>query len=379
MEPRKTLQVTTLGITAYCFLRSWFSYLAERNCDVALACTATEFLDEIRRSGARIFHIPIARSAHPLKDLVSLISLVSLIRKERFDCVHTYTTKAGFIGRLAARLSRVPLIIHTIYDLPHNSTKNPLLRYLYILMERCASGWAHHLVTISHANLDEIRKQRIAPPEKVTVIHLGINPDDYTLKIDRAAKREALGIPPSAKVVGVVARLEAAKGHIHLLRAAVKVLEEIPESYFVIVGRGHLREKLEREAEELGIASHVIFTGFRDDMLEIMSIFDVFTLPSLWEGLGVVLIEAMALRKPTVASRVGGITDIVVDGETGILVPPGDPESLASGILRVLGDDEGAQAMGERGYLRMSKEFLDSMANEKMLTLYRQLTEDVKK
>jgi glycosyltransferase involved in cell wall biosynthesis len=379
MKPRSTLQITTLGITAYCFLRSWFSFLKEKECDVALACTATEFIDEIRKSGARIINVPIARSAHPQKDLVSLFRLIKLIRAERFESVHTYTTKAGFIGRLAARLCGVPLILHTIYDLPHNSTRNPLLRFLYILMERRAARWAHHLVTISHANLEEIIRQKIAPPEKVTVIHLGIAIDDYDFEVDRAAKKASLGIPQSARVIGVVARLEAAKGHTYLIKAITRILKEFPECYFVFVGRGHLREKLEKEAEALNVRSKIIFTGFREDMLEIMSTFDIFALPSLWEGLGVVLLEAMALRKPIVASRVGGITDVVIDGETGILVPPGEPESLAEGLIDILKDGEKAREMGEKGYLRVSKEFLDSTANEKMLELYRQQIDTIKK
>jgi len=379
MEPKKILQVTTIGITAYCFLRSWFSCLTSRGHRVVLATTAAEYVEELRASGAEVINIPIARSVSPLADLVSLFRLWKLIRKEKFDVVHTYTTKAGFIGRLAARLAGVPVVLHTIYDPPHNSARNPLLKCFYIIMERLAATWADHLVTISYANYDEIRKKRMAPLEKLTVIRNGIELKGYELTVDRENKRRELSIPLSAKVVGMVARLEAAKGHIYLLQAVQEVVRAEPEAFFVLVGRGHLRDELEEAARRLGIAEHVLFTGFREDMLEIMTTFHIFTLPSLWEGLGIVLLEAMAFRLPVVASRVGGITDVVVEGETGLLVPPRDPAALAAALVVLLKDPEKRKAMGEKGYRRVAEEFRDDRVNEEMLALYERLFEEKKK
>ncbi len=193
--------------------------------------------------------------------------------------------------------------------------------------------------------------------------------------MDREKKRRELSIPPSAKVVGMVARLEAAKGHVYLLEAAREVLRVEPDALFVLVGRGHLREELEAVAARLGIGDHVVFTGFREDMLEIMATFDIFTLPSLWEGLGIVLLEAMAFRLPIVASRVGGITDVVVEGETGLLVPPRDPAALAAALVELLRDGEKRKAMGEKGYRRVAEEFRDETMNEEMLALYEKLFE----
>lgn len=373
MERKKTLHITTLSITAYCFLRSWFAFLSGKGHSVTLACTATEFLSELEAAGASIHNVPIARSVNPIKDMISLISLWGFIRKGRYDSVHTHTTKAGLLGRLAARLAGVPLIIHTMHDPPHNSARNPILRKLYILMEQIASLWTHHIVTVSYANYEEIKKQKIAPLDKVTVIREGIELSLYDIHVDRAAKRQELSIPSDAKVVGIVARLEAAKGHIYLIDAMPEILQEVPESFFVIVGRGHLREQLEARVQALGVENRVVFTGFREDMLEIMNIFDLFTLPSLWEGLGIVLLEAMAFRLPIVASRVGGITDVVVDDTTGFLVPQKDSKSLALAIITLLKDPDRAKKMGEEGYQRVSKEFRDSVANEKMMELYEKL------
>ncbi len=373
MERKETLHITTLSITAFCFLRSWFACLSGKGHGVTLACTATEFLGELEASGTIIHNVPIARSVNPVKDLISLISLWSFIRKGRYDSVHTHTTKAGLLGRLAARMAGVPLIIHTIHDPPHNSARNPILRKLYILMEQMASRWAHHIVTVSYANYEEIIKQKIAPIDKVTVIREGIELSGYDLHVDRGAKRLDLSIPPDAKVVGIVARLEAAKGHIYLIDAIPEIIRQVPDGFFVIVGRGHLKDQLEARAKALGVEKRVLFTGFREDMLEIMNIFDVFTLPSLWEGLGIVLLEAMAFKLPIVASRVGGITDVVVDGTTGFLVPPADSKALAQAIITLLLNPEKAGKMGEEGFKRVSKEFRDSVANEKMMELYEKL------
>jgi len=373
MERKETLHITTLSITAYCFLKSWFSFLSRRGYGVTLACTATEFIGELEAAGAKVDNVPIARSVNPVRDFVSLLSLFSYIKKSRYDVVHTHTTKAGFIGRLAARLAGAPLVIHTIHDPPHNSAKNPLLKKLYILMEQIASTWAHHIVTVSYANYEEIGKRRIAPLEKVTVIREGIELSNYDIKVDRDAKRKELSVPGDAKVVGMVARLEAAKGHTYLIDAMPEILKAVPESFFVLVGRGHLREQLEARVREFGVQDRVVFTGFREDMLEIMNIFDLFVLPSLWEGLGIVLLEAMAFRLPIVASRTGGITDVVVDGETGLLVPPRDSDSLAQAITALLKDGGRARKMGEEGFIRVSKEFRDSVANEKMMELYEKL------
>lgn len=377
MVPRNTLHITTISITAYCFLRSWFSCLSRNGHHVVLACTANEYIDELRSAGAEVVDIPIARSIHPVRDIISFFRLWKFIRSGNFHSVHTYTSKAGFLGRLAAKLNgNIPIILHTVYDLPHNSTRNPILRAFYIFLERIAGKWAHHIVTISYANLEEIKRQRIVPLERVTVIHKGIDLANYQVTVDKRKKREELAIPHLAKVIGIVARLEAAKGHEYLLKAAQKIIQEVPESYFVIVGRGHLRAKLEKLTVKLGIQSKVLFTGFREDMLEIMTIFDIFVLPSLWEGLGIVLLEAMAFKLPIVATKVGGITDVVVDGETGILVPPRDPVTLSAAVVSLLRDAEKASKMGQKGYLRVMEEFADSVANEKMMQLYERLFEE---
>jgi len=188
--------------------------------------------------------------------------------------------------------------------------------------------------------------------------------------MDARSRVRSLGIADGAPIVGTVGRLEPAKGHITLLRAVPHVAKKWPTARFVLVGEGYLRPDLEAEARRLGIEDRVTFTGFRDDMLELLQGFDVFALPSLWEGLGIVLLEAMAYEKPVVASSVGGVLDVVVDRETGLLVPPASPPHLAEAISGLLSDRQRAREMGLAGYQRLLHEFRDETAIHRMYQLY---------
>lgn len=375
------MHITTIDLTAYCFLRTWFTCLDEKGFDVTLATTVQEFRDDIEKSGARVVNIPIARSAHPVKDFISLVNLFRFIRKEQFDVVHTYTTKAGFVGRLAARLAGVPIIVHTIFELPQNSARNPVLKFLYKTMEQVAALWADYFITISTFNRNQILENHIVPETRLALIPEGLSLEKYeAAQIDSAKKRQELGIPGDAIILGTVARLEAAKGHEYLLEAAKIILEKTgneQDIYFLLVGRGRLLEELESKAAELGVSGRVKFLGFREDMLEIVQTFDMFVLPSLWEGQGVVLMEAMCYKKPIVASKVGGITDVVEDGVSGVLVPPRDPEALAEAILSLLNSHDRMKQLGEAGYERVKTKFQDKDANKKRLDVYRKLFKEM--
>ncbi len=370
----KSLQITTIDLTAYCFLRTWFKYLADKGFDVTLATTAGEFVEDIEKTGAKVMNIPIARNINPISDLISLIKLYQFIKKEKFHSVQTYTTKAGFVGRLAARLAGVPVIIHNILELPQNSAKNPFLKFLYKKMEQIAAKWADFIITTTNPNRNQILENNIVPPEKLAAIPEGIELKNYeTVKVNTFQKRKELGIPDDAVFVGTVARLEEAKGHRYLLEAIKMIVEKRKDLYFVMVGKGHLQKELEKKTCELGIQDNVKFLGFRDDMLEILQSIDLFVLPSLWEGQGVVLMEAMCYKKPVIACEVGGVVDVVKDGENGLLVPPRNPEKLEEAILRILDMPEKMKEMGEAGYRRIAVKFRDSEMNDRRFEVYGKL------
>lgn len=370
----KSLQITTIDLTAYCFLRTWFKYLTEKGFDVTLATTAGEFTEEIEKTGVKVVNIPIARNINPISDFISLIKLYQYIKKEKFHSVQTYTTKAGFIGRLAARLAGVPVIIHNILELPQNSAGNPILKFLYKTMEQIAARWADFIITTTNPNRNQILQNHIVPPERLAAIPEGIELKNYEeVKADPLQKRKELGIPDGVILTGTVARLEAAKGHKYLLEAVKQVLETRKDVYFVMVGKGHLQAELEEKTKELGIQDYTRFLGFRDDMPEILQSIDLFVLPSLWEGQGVVLMEAMCYKKPVIACEVGGVVDVVKDGENGLLVPPRNPGRLADAILRILDMPDKMKEMGDAGYRRIAEKFRDSEMNDRRFEVYRKL------
>lgn len=375
-KPLKTLHITTVDLTAWCFLRSWFRALRANDAEVTLACTVDRFRDDLEATGATVLHLPIARQISPLKDLASFLDLVYLIQRIAPDVVHTHTSKAGFLGRIAARLCGVPLVLHTIHELPENSTKSRLKKAIYWALEWFAARFAHHMVTVSEANYRQILGEHICGKRKLTLVREGLDLDLYKTTVAPSAIRSEFGIPTSATLIGSVGRLESAKGHADLIKAFQLVLAKRPDAYLVIVGHGQLREELELLIKQLDLEQRVILTGWREDMLNILGAFDYYALASHYEGLGIATMEAMAMRKPIVCTGVGGVVDVMVDGETGFLVPPHAPRAMADKLLELIDHPELAQRMSAAARKRVETTFQDKVTNEKLLAVYsRQLAQ----
>jgi glycosyltransferase involved in cell wall biosynthesis len=222
-------------------------------------------------------------------------------------------------------------------------------------LHRVLTAAADRLITISDALQRFVVDTEGAAPEKVRRVHYGLD-----VPAPAAPTRRPAGRP--GRVIGVVGRLTVQKGHRYLLRALVRVRQKCDDVRLVMVGDGPLAETLVGEARHLGVADIVEFMGHRNDAAALMSVFDVVVVPSLWEGFGLVLLEAMAAGRPIIASRVSAIPEIVVDGETGILVPPADPESLSHAIVRLLDDADLADRMGRQGRARLVRVFsVDAM------------------
>lgn len=363
-----TVHITTIDLTAWAFLRTWFQRLLREGHRVTLVTTAGPFADRLRAEGVEVIDVPIPRRLSPSGDWRALVGLVRVLRSLRPDIVHTHTSKAGFLGRLAARLAGVPRVVHTMHEPPHNAASSWYARAVYVWLERLAALWADRVHTQSHANEREILRTRLVPRRKLVVFHLGIELSRYAPAADARAAVRSLGIPDDVPVIGAVGRLETPKGQTYLLQA-LRLLHPRRDVRCVIVGEGVLRERLEAEA----VGLPVTFTGYREDMLELMQGFDVFAFPSLWEGLGVVLLEAMAYARPLVASAVGGVLDVVVPEETGLLVPARDPAALAGAIERLLDDPSLAQRLGQAGHERLLRTFRSEVADDHFMALYRSL------
>jgi len=298
--------------------------------------------EEARNKG--IAYVPVSLGKRLSRG--PLVEIAGVLKEKKIDILHTHGGIAGFYGRSAARRVRTPAVVHTLHGIHYLHYRNPLLRRLYVLLERRYSRSTDRLILVCQSDLRQARRHRLAPEEKMTVV---LNGTDFRQELgadDIASKRSDLGWPSGQPVVGTVARLHRQKGVVNLLRAAPQILSTFPEIKIAVVGDGPQGGSLRREAQRLGLEGHLFFLGERKDAASVMALFDVFVLPSLWEGLPFVLVEAAALGKPIVATAVDGVPEILEDGKTGLLVPPKDPSALADAVIRLLKDKEEARRLG---------------------------------
>lgn len=360
LEGVRVLHVHTLPVVSGSGINT---FLSMRGCAgvgarVALACAPGGKLEELVHAEAMEF-FPIRNfvsEAAPFKDLHALWQLDRLFRRERFDIVHTHNSKAGFLGRLAARRSGVPIIVHTVHGFAFHDAESWPRRRLFAALERWAARWCDQMIAISQPMIEWAERERIAPPESFELIYSGIEVDRFRDAKPDPELQQSFGIIPGEIVLGVVSKLWEGKGHEVLLDAVAGLLEGGHRIRLLIVGEGALETRLKERVRQLGIGSAVTFTGFRADVPEVTALLDISVLPSFYEGMGRVVLEAMAAGKPVIASRVGGIPDLMEDGISGFLVPPGDTQALAERIecflnnpaLRVrMGEQAGRQVRGE--------------------------------
>lgn len=316
-------------------------------------------LHELRQTGVVLFEVPcLVRDISLLQDARATLALWRVFHCERPDIVHTHTSKAGALGRVAAWLAGVPVVIHTPHGHAFYGYYGRVMSGIIRLVERALARVTGRIVTLTDRGAQEHVQYRIAAPDKFVTIPSGIVLSAFrSIQADLAVKRKELGLPTEGPVIGTVGRLVLIKGHEWLLKAVPRVLAEFPHATFVFLGEGPLLGQLQQLAAELGITSHVMFLGARQDVPECLAAFDLFAFPSLNEGMGRALIEAMAVGLPAVATRVGGIPDVVADGETGLLVPARDEAALADALLKLLRDPARRQACGQAARRSMDERF----------------------
>ena len=304
----------------------------------------------------------LIRDLRPVSDLIAFCALLRIIRRERPHIVHTHTSKAGILGRWAAWFCRIPVIVHTPHGHVFWGYFGPLQTRLFILFEKWTARITDAIVTLTPQEREDHLRFHVAPEGRFTVIHSGVDLESFLS--DRLQGEEAktvLGIPPEITVIGTVGRLTAVKGQEVLIRAASELIRRGERVFLVLLGGGELRRELEELSFRLGISEQVRFLGWRTDVARIMVACDIFCLPSRNEGMGKVLVEAMALGKPIVASDIGGIKNIVRPGENGLLVPVGDVEAWIEAIARLCRDPERRRRMGDAGRLIAPRYSSDEM------------------
>jgi glycosyltransferase involved in cell wall biosynthesis len=294
-----------------------------------------------------------------------------LFRRNPVDVLHFNDTGCE-PGPVAARLAGVPVIVGTLHALPGADVQDAVRRGLEHVSVRSMDAAIAVSEYTRRAWVERVRVR----PERLPVIYNGIDLEAFRPRRGVEEVRREVGLPSGAPVVGVTARLHPMKGHRYLLEAMPRVLAAVPDARLVLAGDGELRPVLERRARALGIAGRVHFLGHRTDVADVTQVYDVAALPSVaLECLPYTLMEAMALRKPAVASRFSGIPEVVEDGVTGTLVPPRDPEALAGAVVDLLKQSQKARAFGEAGRRRVEEEFALKRMLDETFALYEELLE----
>ncbi|MFQ5813182.1 MAG: glycosyltransferase family 4 protein [Anaerolineae bacterium] len=327
-------------------------------------------IDKARNHGLKAEQLEDKAKLSP-KDI---FYIAQRLKRERFSLIHTHGYKANVLGGIAAKLAGVKSVATV-----HLHTETTYRLRLYKIIDLLALRFFPKVIAVS----ESLRQYLIAnglPPKKVVTVHNAVDLGAFTpgvsLNNDKALKNR-LGIGGDQHTVSIIGRLTSQKGHHYFLESANRILEVLPETRFLVVGDGPLREDLEGLSLSLGIAQAVRFLGYRQDIATLMSMSDVIAMPSLKEGLPYVLLEALALARPVVGTKVGGIPEVIKHGETGFLVPPKDSKGLAEAIIQVLRNPEEAASLGERGRELVSREFNVETMVQKVAAVYAEVLSGV--
>lgn len=292
----------------------------------------------------------IGREIRPHTDFLGLIRLVRYLKQERFTLLHTHTSKGGVIGRLAGRLAGVPLIVHTVHGFAFHDFSRPLALRTYAGVERLAANWCDRIVTVSEFHREWALQLGIGDPRKTIAIPNGIALEELHPGRPRAATRADLGTDDNSLLILGVGRLAEQKGFADLIDA-VSLLSKgtTPNFRLVIAGDGELRRDLEERIISRGLGGRAEVLGFRRDLADLYNAADLVVLPSLWEGLSIALLEAMAARTPIVTTSIPSNIEVTRNGEAAHLVPPAEPQQLADAILELAKSPDRRQQLCKRG------------------------------
>lgn len=313
----------------------------------------------------------LGRSSLAPRDAIAIGKLFALFRRIRPHVVHTHTAKAGFLGRLAARAAGVPVVVHTYHGHVLSGYFGRAKTSALQTMERGLARLSDRLIAVSDRVRDDLIALRVAPPERFSVVPLGLDlAPMFRACAHRGEFRAELGVAPDAPLVGIVGRLFPIKNHALFLEAAARLAVIRPDVRYVVVGDGVLRAELEDQARRQELAGRVFFTGWRHDLAAIYADLDVLVVSSRNEGTPVSAIEAMAAGCPVVATRVGGLPDLIDDNRTGFLAPPDDPIALCQAVHAVLADSEQNAAVCLAARADVEERFMASRLVEDMQSLY---------
>jgi glycosyltransferase involved in cell wall biosynthesis len=331
-------------------------------------------IEEVQARGTPLTIMPeLLREVSPANDLKALLKLAKMMRRGRYQIVHTHSSKAGVLGRVAAKMARAPVIVHTVHGWSFHQRLSPRKLRFYVALEKLGDWCGHVAILVAEKDREKGLAQGIKNAANYPVIRSGIELDRFGHpQISPAEMRRQLGIPADALVVGSVTRLSPQKAPLDLMDAFAHIRQQFPDAWFLVVGDGPLRPEVEARIQRLGLTGRIILTGLRRDVPELMAAMDIFTLSSLWEGLPRVLPQAMATGLPIVSARADGTAEAIHEGQNGFLVEPGQPKSLAAQVVQLLQNEALRREMGAYGR-QLAPEFGAEKMVQEIDALYQRL------
>lgn len=357
----KVLHIHTLPVISGSGINTFLSmkYLNKSKYETALACAAGGKLETLIKENDFEF-IPVKNLVNPIniiKDIKALIEIIKIIKTNNYDIIHTHNSKAGFIGRLAAKIAGTKKIVHTVHGFSFHNKEGFIRRNLFLILEKIAVYFCTDMIFISQPLIDWGKQYNIYKKNRTTKIYSGIEIDRFDFNIINSKLRKEIGVSEKDFVIGEVAKLWEGKGHFTILKAAKILKKTIPNLKIVFIGEGYLENKLKNYVESNNMKDYVVFTGFRNDIEKIYKILDIALLISDFEGMGRVILEAYALKIPVIATNVGGIVELVKDNDCGFLIEPENYNYLVEKILKLYYSKELRMKFTENAYKLINEEF----------------------
>jgi len=327
--------------------------------------------DEIKKRKIKFKLVPeLRREISPVLDLISLVKLYSYLKNKKFDIVHTHSSKAGIFGRIAAKLTRVPLILHCVQGWEFHEYTNKFTANFYITLENFISRFTDYLLPVSKQTMTAGLEAGIGSYNKYKIIHNFIELEKYDTGSASQQVKKELNIAKDVPIIGTIMRLVQQKNPLDIIKIAGKVKMNYPNIKFVVIGDGPLLPGLNNLIQKKGLNHNITLTGIKRNIPELLKTMDIFILSSLWEGLPLVFLQAMASGKPIIAYNVGGTGEAVNNEESGYLVKPGDTDTMAKRIDELIKDKARRIEMGKKGRKNLEQKFSKQKQIQKITEIY---------
>lgn len=379
----KILQICAIGATAEKLLLPQIDYFLKRKLSVEIACSPGVEVEQLQQQGYIVHPIQIDRKIDLVSNLKTIYQLVNLIHQNQYDLIHVHTPIAAVLGRIAAKLAGVKRIIYTAHGFPFHDQSSTSQYRFYFTVEKLCAPLTDLILTQSYEDFITAQKSGLCPPTKVRYLGNGVDIERFNrnrLQPSNQIIRKSLGIPEGSLIIGTVGRLSRKKGSGYLIEATAKLLPDFPNLHTLIIG-GELstdpepfQAEIVEQISTLGIENHVTLTGYRDDIPELLSLLDIFTLPTFThEGLPRSILEAMAMNLSVVATNIRGCREAVIHEKTGLIIPPQDSEKLAAALGKLLLNPELRREYGQAGRQRIEAEYDERFVFQRLEEYYQEL------